>query len=473
MIILSNADLLKKIQNDGIVYIDFRFTDPRGVWHHMSFHANAVDEDLLETGIMFDGSSIAGWRSIENSDMILMPDPTTTWADPFSPYPTLVVTCDILDPSTGKGYNRDPRSIAKRAETYLINSGLADRAFFGPEPEYFVFDQVHYDTSATHAFYHLHSSEISCLNNSIFGQNSPFTTHQGHAFNQGGGYCPAGPADTQEELRARTLSALEKVGIRIQKHHHEVAPAQHELGFEYNTLLKMADALQAFKYIVKTVAHKNGKTATFMPKPIQGDNGSGMHVHQSLWLGDHPLFYGNRYNELSQEALYYVGGILKHAKALNAFTNATTNSYKRLVPGYEAPVYLSYSARNRSAAIRIPHTENWRAKRIEVRFPDPAANPYLALSAMLMAGLDGIMNKIDPGAAMEKNLYKEDASTLDNMCTSLKEALDHLNQDRAFLTEGGVFDDDQIEGYIALKRSEMEEVEKGPTPGEFKMYYSL
>ena len=469
----SHDVLLKRIYDDGITYVDFRFTDPKGVWHHMTFHVNAVDADLLHDGIMFDGSSIPGWRSIENSDMILMPDPSTAFRDPFSQYPTLVVTCDIFDPMTGKGYNRDPRSIARRAETFLRSTNVGDQAFFGPEPEYFVFDEVYYEVGATHAFYHLNSAETTCLNNPLFNRETALSYHQGHRMNAGGGYCPVQPADSQHELRAETLSTLASIGLGIQKHHHEVAPAQHELGFDHSTLLSMSDTLQAFKYVVRCMAQKRGKTATFMPKPIAGDNGSGMHVHQSIWKDGQPLFFGKEYNELSQDALYYIGGILSHAKALNAFTNPTTNSYKRLVPGYEAPVYLAYSARNRSAAIRIPHSTSPKGKRIEVRFPDPTANPYLALSAMLMAGLDGIANKIDPGQAMEKNLYEADTSSLNKMSSTLKEALMSLDQDRDFLTKGGVFDNDQIQAYIELKLQELEEVEHGPNPAEFKLYYSL
>ena len=473
-IFLSKKNFIKRLRDESVAYVDFRFTDPRGIWHHMTFHTKAVTESLLEEGIMFDGSSIAGWRGIENSDMILMPDLATVVPDLFAAYTTLIVTCDVYDPATGQGYNRDPRSLAKRAAAHLKKTGIADEAYFGPEPEYFVFDEVTYEMGNHHSFYYLGSQELSRDSHILFSKdrNQPHT-QRAHFIEPGAGYCPVGPQDLSQDLRAQTLNHLDKMGVKVLKHHHEVASCQHELGFEYDSLLNMADILQLFKYTVRNTAYAAGKTATFMPKPVAGENGSGMHVHQSLWKAGKPLFAGDQYDGLSQTALHYMGGILFHAKALNAFTNPSTNSYKRLVPGYEAPVYLSYSASNRSVAIRIPYSQGEKAKRIEVRFPDPLANPYLALPAMMMAGLDGIANKIDPGEAVDKNLYEADTSGLKNMATSLEEALHHLDKDRDFLTQGGVFDHDQLDGYIVLKKEEIEKNNMTPTPQEFKMYYGL
>lgn len=470
---VSLKNFVERLKGDAIEYIDFRFTDLRGIWHHISFHRDAVTPSLLSEGIMFDGSSIKGWKSIEDSDMILKPDLQTAVLDPFAKDRTLLVSGDVLDPSNRSGYDRDPRTIARRAELYLRQTGLADTAYFGPEPEYFVFDEVHFEAEATYAFYHLSSRENACLNNALFSQMSPLRYHQGHRLNHGSGYCPVSPGDTLADLRSATLNNLRACGVRVLKHHHEVAASQHELGFTYDTLLHMGDTLQLYKYVVHNTAQHHGKSATFMPKPVAGDNGSGMHVHQSLWKGGEPLFCGNAYNNLSEMALHYIAGVLTHAKALNAFTNPTTNSYKRLIPGYEAPVYLAYSARNRSAAIRIPHSEDIRAKRLEVRFPDPSANPYLALSAMLMAGLDGIQRKLDPGEAMEQNLYESDPQRLPHMSGSLKEALQSLEEDHDFLTQGDVFQKDQIHAYIDLKRQEIEELDQGPSPAEFKLYFSL
>ncbi|MFN7709871.1 MAG: type I glutamate--ammonia ligase [Holosporales bacterium] len=467
---------LKYMKDEAFQYVDFRFTDPLGIWHHMTFKAEHVNLDILEEGIMIDGSSIPGWRSIEDSDMIIKPDLNRCVKDVFATDPTLIIFCDAVDPHTQQGYNRDPRSIAKRAEEYLINSRIADTAYFGPEPEFFIFDAVHFENGGTYGFYQLTSAETSIISGPLNGPSSFGTYNLGHRPTKGGGYAPVQPVDSLHELRAKMLSKLGRMGLKAEKHHHEVAQSQHELGFEYDTLLRTADNLQIYKYVVRQVAHNNGKSATFLPKPIYGDNGSGMHVHQSLWADGRPLFSGNQYDHLSEEALYYIGGILKHAKALTAFTNPTTNSFKRLVPGYEAPVYLAYSARNRSAAVRIPHTRSPKAKRVEVRFPDPTANPYLALSAMLMAGLDGIKNKIHPGEAMERNLYDAKNHNLgpDQMlCRSLTEALGNLDQDRAFLTEGGVFDDDQINAFIEMKHQEIVELNRGPTPAEFQLYYSL
>ena len=473
---MSDASLKSfcdQLQTDQIEYVDFRFTDSRGIWHHMTFHTDAITPDVLNEGIMFDGSSIKGWKSIEDSDMVLKPDLSTAVHDPFSQHKTLIVSGDIFDPAKQSGYHRDPRTIARRAELYLRETGIADTAYFGPEPEYFVFDEVHFEAASTYAFYHLSSQESSCLNNALFTQDSPLRHHGGHRMGQGNGYCPVSPVDTLGDLRGTTLNHLKSCGIQILKHHHEVAPSQHELGFEYDTLLKMGDTLQLYKYVVHNTAQQHGKSATFMPKPLAGDNGSGMHVHQSLWKDGKPLFSGQEYNNLSPMALHYIAGILTHAKALNAFTNPSTNSYKRLVPGYEAPVYLAYSARNRSAAIRIPHSHGPNAKRIEVRFPDPMANPYLALSAMLMAGLDGIQRRLDPGKAMEKNLYEADPKTLSHMSGSLSEALVSLEKDHDFLTQGNVFDTDQIAAYITLKKQEIATLNQGPSPAEFKEYFSL
>ncbi len=468
--------LLRMIKDEAFQYVDFRFTDTKGIWHHMTLSADQINEKLFLHGVMFDGSSIPGWRSIEDSDMVLMPDPTRYVTDQFSRYSSLVVIGDVLDPHTYKGYNRDPRSIAKRAEDYLRTSNIATDAYFGPEPEFFIFDEVMYDVSSNYAFYHLSSSETAGTNGSPFEIDIPLANRLGHGLSHGSGYAPVAPMDVHHNLRAEMLLTLNKMGVKGEKHHHEVAPSQHELGFEFDTLTATADNLQVFKYVVHNVARANGKSATFLPKPIHGDNGSGMHVHQSLWKDKTALFKGDQYNDLSEMALYYIGGILKHARAINAFTNPTTNSYKRLVPGYEAPVYRTYSACNRSVAVRIPHTGDLNAKRIEVRFPDPSSNPYLCLSAMLMAGLDGIRNKIHPGEATNKNLYDPTQHSLgaDKLLSrSLSEALMELNQDRDFLKEGGVFDDDQIDAYIELKMKEIDEVNQGPNPIEFKLYYSM
>jgi glutamine synthetase len=468
------AKLLEKIKNQGIQYLDLRFTDMKGVWHHMSLKTSALPSDMFSKGITFDGSSINGWKTIEDSDMTLMPDCENTLNDPFSDLPTLIVFCNVFDPKTEQPYDRDPRSIAVKAENFLKTCSFADTAYFGPEPEFFIFDHVEYDCNAQNAFYRIHSGEGSFTNNQTFkGIEFPTLSHRPVPK---GGYFPVPPVDSLHNLRAEMLTILTDMGVEGEKHHHEVAPSQHEIGFTFSTLLKTADNLQTFKYVVRNVAYDHGKTATFMAKPIFGDNGSGMHVHQSLWQKEAPVFAGTEYANLSKTALYYIGGILKHARALNAFTNPTTNSYKRLVPGYEAPVYLSYSARNRSAAVRIPHNNSEKARRIEVRFPDPTANPYLALSAMLMAGIDGINNKIDPGNAMDKNLYEfkpHEISPDIVMSGSLKEALLALDQDRDFLKRGGVFTDEQIESYIALKNEEILAVSEIPHPKEFSLYYSL
>lgn len=459
------------IKEADIRFVDFRFTDPRGKCHHTTYHINSFNEDVFEDGVMFDGSSISGWKGINESDMILMPDPSSAIVDPFSEHATLILFCDVIEPATGQGYVRDPRSTAQRAEAYLQYTGVGDTAYFGPELEFFMFDDVRFKTSATGSFYKVDSVESpENSDQEISGGNI------GHRPRAKGGYFPVQPVDSMADIRNEMMEVLEMVGLNPMLHHHEVAPSQNELGFDFDTLLKTADNVQKYKYVVHNVAHLNGKTATFMPKPVYKDNGTGMHVHQSIWQKNKPLFAGNGYADLSETCLYYIGGIIKHAKALNAFTNASTNSYKRLVPGYEAPVLLAYSARNRSASVRIPYSNSPKAKRIEVRFPDPTANPYYAFSAMLMAGLDGIENKIHPGDAMDKNLYDLPAEELKDVPTvagSLREALDALDKDRDFLKKGEVFSDDQIDAYIALKLEEVDAVETAPSPVEFELYYSV
>ena len=459
------------IKNHDVQYVDFRFTDPRGKWHHTAQALCTIDEDTFVDGIMFDGSSIAGWKDINESDMCLLPDPDSAVLDPFAAQVSLILFCDVLEPTTGQAYSRDPRSTAKRAEAYLKSSGVGDTAFFGPELEFFVFDDVRFDVSMNHTFY------------SIDEQEGPYNS--GRGFEQGnighrpatkGGYFPVPPVDSMADIRAEMLTVMGAMGVEIEKHHHEVAPSQHELGVKFSELLKMADATQIYKYVVHNVAHQNDKTATFMPKPVIGDNGSGMHIHQSIWKGGKPMFAGSGYADLSETALHYIGGIIKHAKALNAFSNPSTNSYKRLIPGFEAPVLLAYSARNRSASCRIPFSTSPNGKRIEVRFPDPAANPYLTFAAMLMAGLDGIANKIDPGDPMDKNLYDlpaEELKDVPTVCLSLREAVTSLDADRDFLKKGDVFTDDQIDGYIGLKWEEIYRFEHTPHPVEYEMYYSV
>ncbi|MDC0074760.1 type I glutamate--ammonia ligase [Alphaproteobacteria bacterium] len=463
--------VLKMIKEKEINYVDLRFTDPRGKWQHLGMSSSVIDEDTFSDGIMFDGSSIAGWKDISQSDMSLIPDPSTAVIDPFSAQSSLIIFCNINEPSTGESYNRDPRSIAKKAEAYLSYSGIGDKAVFGPEAEFFVFDDVRYDVSMNKTFYSINEIEGPYNSgNKIDGGNT------GHRPAVKGGYFPVPPVDSHSDLRAEMLSVMGDMGLEIEKHHHEVAPSQNELGFVYDTLVRTADNMQIYKYVVHNVAHSYGKTATFMPKPIIDDNGSGMHVHQSIWKGDNPLFAGSGYADLSETALYYIGGIIKHAKSLNAFTNASTNSYKRLIPGFEAPVLLAYSARNRSASCRIPFATGPKGKRVEVRFPDPTANPYLAYSAMLMAGLDGIENKIHPGDPMDKNLYDLPPQELENIPTvagSLREALESLNNDRDFLKKGDVFTDDAIDGYLNLKWEEVHAFEHTPHPIEFSLYYSV
>ncbi len=458
------------IKEHNVQYVDFRFTDPRGKWQHTAQAVSTVEEDTFVDGIMFDGSSIAGWKDINESDMCLLPDANTAVMDPFSAQTSLILFCDVLEPTTGQGYSRDPRSSVKRAEAYLNSTGIGDTASFGPELEFFVFDDVRYDVSMNNTFY------------SVDEEEGPYNT--GRAFEGGnvghrpgikGGYFPVQPVDSHSDLRAEMLTVMQEMGLDTEKHHHEVAPSQNELGVRFTNLLQAADWVQLYKYVVHNVAHSYGKTATFMPKPIIGDNGSGMHVHQSIWKAGNPVFAGSGYADLSETALYYIGGIIKHAKAINAFTNASTNSYKRLIPGFEAPVLLAYSARNRSASCRIPFATSPKGKRVEVRFPDATANPYLAFTAMLMAGLDGIENKIHPGDPMDKNLYDlppEELKDVPTVCHSLREAVDSLDADRDFLKKGDVFTDDQIDGYMDLKWEEVYNYEHTPHPVEYKMYYS-
>ena len=430
------------------------------------------DEDKFESGHAFDGSSIAGWKGIEASDMLLMPDPTACYIDPFYEEPTLVITCDVIEPSDGKGYDRDPRSIAKRAENYLKSTGLGDAAYFGPEPEFFIFDGVRWGADMQGCFVKVDSEEAPWSSAAeIEGGNT------GHRPGKKGGYFPVAPVDTFQDMRSEMCLILESLGIPVEVHHHEVAgQGQNELGTKFSTLVERADWTIWQKYVIQNVAHAYGKTATFMPKPIVGDNGSGMHVHQSVWKNGENLFAGNGYAGLSEFALYYIGGIIKHAKALNAITNPGTNSYKRLVPGFEAPVKLAYSARNRSASIRIPHVSSPKGRRIETRFPDPLANPYLCFAALLMAGLDGVQNKIHPGEAADKNLYDlppEEDAKIPTVCHSLDQALEALDKDREFLTRGGVFTDSMIDAYIALKMEDVTRFRMTTHPVEFDMYYSL
>ena len=465
-------DVIKMIADSGVAFVDFRFTDTLGKEHHLTVPGHTVDEEKLENGVMFDGSSIAGWKGIEASDMVLVPEPATARLDPFREETTLILTCDVLEPSDMKGYDRDPRSIAKRAEAYLKSSGLGDTAYFGPEPEFFVFDGVSWDDSASGCFVKIHSEEGGWSRGlDMNGAN------QGHRPGHKGGYVPVSPIDSFADMRSEMCLLLEQQGVPVEIHHHEVAgPGQLEIGTRFSTLVQRADWNQILKYTVRNVAHVYGKTATFMPKPIVGDNGSGMHVHQSIWKDGQNLFAGNGYAGLSEFALYYIGGIIKHARALNALTNPATNSYKRLVPHFEAPVKLAYSARNRSASIRIPYVGSPKARRVEARFPDPMANPYLAFAVLMMAGLDGVQNKIHPGDPADKNLYDlppEEDAQIPTVCASLEQAIDALDADREFLTRGGVFSNDMIDAYIELKRAEVTRLRMTTHPIEFDMYYSL
>jgi glutamine synthetase len=468
---MSVAKVTKMMKDGGVKYVDLRFTDTIGKEQHVTLPASQVSAEFFKVGKMFDGSSIAGWKGINESDMILMPDTTTAVMDIFTDEPTINIRCDILEPTTMQGYERDPRSIARRAEAYLKSTKIADTAYFGPEPEFFILDDVRWGADMSGSFCKIDSEEASWNSERVFEDGNI-----GHRPTVKGGYFPVPPVDSLHDLRGAMCLALEEMGVEVEVHHHEVATAgQCEIGTRFNTLVQRADWNQILKYVVMNVAHGYGKTATFMPKPIVGDNGSGMHVHQSLAKGGKNIFSGNKYGGLSQLALYYIGGIFKHARALNAFTNASTNSYKRLVPGFEAPVLLAYSSRNRSASCRIPFGSSPKAKRVEIRFPDPTANPYLAYTAMLMAGIDGIKNKIHPGDAMDKNLYDlppEELKDVPTVCGSLREAVQALAEDHEFLLGGDVFTKDQIEGYMELKWEEIYAFEQAPHPIEFQMYYS-
>ncbi len=466
------SKVLKMIKDNEVKFVDFRFTDTHGKEQHVSVPAHTLSEDDFEEGKMFDGSSISGWKGINESDMILMPDASTAVIDPFTDETSMNLRCDILEPATMEGYERDPRSVAKRAEAYLQSTGIADTAFFGPEPEFFILDDVRWGSDMSGSFYKIDSEESDWNSERVYEDGNI-----GHRPGIKGGYFPVPPVDSLNDIRAAMCLVMEEMGVPVEVHHHEVATAgQCEIGTRFDTLVKRADQNQIMKYCIHNVAHAYGKTATFMPKPLVGDNGSGMHVHMSLAKDGENLFAGNQYGGLSETALYYIGGIIKHARALNAFTNASTNSYKRLVPGYEAPVMLAYSARNRSASIRIPFVSNPKGRRVEVRFPDPTANPYLAFSAMMMAGLDGIQNKIHPGEAMDKDLYDlpaEEAAAIPTVCHSFDQALQALDADRVFLTAGGVFTDDLISAFIDLKMEEVTTLRMSTHPVEFDMYYSL
>jgi glutamine synthetase len=466
----SAKDIIKRIKDEEIEWVDVRFTDPKGKWQHLTMCAGVIGEDELEDGLMFDGSSIEGWKAINESDMILKPDLDAVYVDPFSATPMMIIFCDIVEPSTGELYSRDPRSTAKRAEAYLKTTGIGDTIYVGPEAEFFMFDDVRFENSYNTSYYKIDDIELPTNSGTKYESGN-----MGHRPRAKGGYFPVAPVDSAMDIRGEMVSTMLEMGLPCDKHHHEVAAAQHELGLTFGTLTQTADRMQIYKYVVHQVAHAYGKTATFMPKPIKEDNGSGMHTHLSIWEGKTPLFAGDGYAGLSEMCLFFIGGIIKHAKAINAFSNPTTNSYKRLVPGYEAPVLLAYSARNRSASCRIPYGAGAKAKRVEVRFPDAMANPYLCYAALFMAGLDGIQNKIHPGEAMDKNLYDLPPAELAQVPTvagSLREALDALAADHDFLLKGDVFSKDQIESYIELKMEDVARWEMTPSPVEFDMYYS-
>ena len=467
----SASDILKQIKDNDVKFVDLRLTDPRGKMQHVTMDASVVDEDMFADGVMFDGSSIAGWKAINESDMVLMPDTGSAHTDPFFAQSTLAIMCDILDPISGEPYGRDPRGTSKKAEAYLQASGIGDTVFVGPEAEFFVFDDVRFSTDPYNTGFMLDSGELPSNTDAEYEVGN-----LGHRPRTKGGYFPVPPVDSAQDMRSEMLTVMAEMGVTVEKHHHEVAAAQHELGIMFDSMTVNADKLQIYKYVVHQVANAYGKTATFMPKPVYGDNGTGMHVHQSIWKDGKPTFAGDDYAGLSESCLYYIGGIIKHAKALNAFTNPSTNSYKRLVPGYEAPVLLAYSARNRSASCRIPFGTSPKAKRVEVRFPDPTCNPYLGFAAMLMAGLDGIKNKLHPGDAMDKDLYDlppQELKEIPTVSASLREAVECLDGDREFLTAGGVFLDDQIDAYVELKMEEVIRFEHTPHPVEFDMYYSV
>ena len=466
---MTADELLNEIKEKDVKYVDVRFTDILGKLQHVTFDIALVDEDFLTEGTMFDGSSIAGWKAINESDMLLMPDLERSYIDPFYQQTTLFLFCDVLNPDTNEPYNRDPRSIAKKALAYTRSADVGDQVYFGPEAEFFIFDDVRWSTSPHKTGYSFDSIELPYNTDKEYPEGN-----RGHRPGPKGGYFPVNPIDSAQDLRGEMLEVMGQLGMEPEKHHHEVAPGQHELGLKFSDLLTMADRMQLYKYVIHNVADAYGKTATFMPKPYFGDNGSGMHCHQSIWKNGQPLFAGDKYAGLSDMCLWYIGGVIKHAKAINAFANPSTNSYKRLVPGYEAPVKLAYSARNRSASIRIPYVTSPKAKRLEVRFPDPLGNPYLTFVALLMAGLDGIANRIDPGPALDKNLYDlpaQEQANVPEVCGSLQEALDSLSADRGFLKAGGVMDDDFIDAYIELKVEEVRRLQLHPHPVEFDMYY--
>ena len=469
---MSVANVLKMIKDQDIQFVDFRFTDTKGKEQHVSVPAAMADEDMFHEGKMFDGSSIAGWKGIQESDMILMPDANSAVIDPFLQDTTLLLRCDVIEPTTMQGYDRDPRTIAKRGEAYLKSTGIGDAAYFGPEAEFFIFDSVRWSNDISGAAYEIESKEAAWSSDRDYEEGNI-----GHRPGVKGGYFPVPPVDAMQDVRSAMCLAMADMGLQVEVHHHEVGTAgQGEIGTRFDTLVAKADQLQVYKYCVHNVAHAHGLTATFMPKPLVGDNGSGMHVHQSIFNGDNNVFSGEEYGGLSEAALYYIGGIFKHARALNAFTNATTNSYKRLVPGFEAPVLLAYSARNRSASCRIPYVTNPKARRVEIRFPDSSGNPYLTFTAMMMAGLDGIQNKIHPGGPMEKDLYDlppEEEKNIATVAHSLDLALDALDADRDFLKAGGVMGDDMIDAYIALKTEEVQRLRLATHPVEFEMYYSV
>lgn len=469
---MSVANVLKMIKDQDIQFVDFRFTDTKGKEQHVSVPAAMADEDMFDEGKMFDGSSIAGWKGIQESDMILIPDANSAVIDPFLQDTTLLLRCDVIEPTTMQGYDRDPRTIAKRGEAYLKSTGIGDTAYFGPEAEFFIFDSVRWSNDISGAAYEIESKEAAWSSDRDYEEGNI-----GHRPGVKGGYFPVPPVDAMQDVRSAMCLAMADMGLQVEVHHHEVGTAgQGEIGTRFDTLVAKADQLQVYKYCVHNVAHAHGLTATFMPKPLVGDNGSGMHVHQSIFNGDNNVFSGEEYGGLSEAALYYIGGIFKHARALNAFTNATTNSYKRLVPGFEAPVLLAYSARNRSASCRIPYVTNPKARRVEVRFPDSSGNPYLTFTAMMMAGLDGIQNKIHPGGPMEKDLYDlppEEEKNIATVAHSLDLALDALDADRDFLKAGGVMGDDMIDAYIALKTEEVQRLRLATHPVEFEMYYSV
>ncbi len=463
-------DILNMVADKEIEWIDLRFTDPKGKWQHLTMVASLIGEDELTDGLMFDGSSIEGWKAINESDMVLRPDLNAVYTDPFSATPMLIVFCDVVEPGTGDLYSRDPRSTAKRAEAYVTQSGAGDTIYIGPEAEFFMFDDVRFQNDYTTSMFAVDDIELPTNSGRTYE-----TGNMAHRPGKKGGYFPVAPVDSAVDIRGEMVSTMLEMGLPMDKHHHEVAPAQHELGMIHSTLTETADRMQIYKYVVHMIAQAYGKTATFMPKPIKGDNGSGMHTHLSIWKGGKPTFAGNGYAGLSDNCLYFIGGIIRHAKALNAFTNPSTNSYKRLVPGYEAPVLLAYSSRNRSASCRIPYGTGEKSKRVEVRFPDALANPYLAYSALVMAGLDGIANRLHPGEAMDKNLYDlppEELADVRTVCGSLREALESLEADHAFLLKGDVFTKDQIDAYAELKWAEVERWETTPSPVEFEMYYS-